>query len=171
MHKLRHGRYSESIDILYSANVFRKNFIPLDWTRMILPQRMNAIRTLVVDFNMAQALKLSSSLKGRNFYGDLNAPPKQWRSTWQKIISMESLRSLHVRIRVRSRIDKFTSWFSHEGEVALFKPFLEVHHLDVYEVLCWYPDGYMILGTLNGNNDQYQLIRVKEVFSIRGQLD
>jgi len=138
---------------------------------MILPQRMNAIRTLVVDFDIGQAQVLLSCLRGEKFHGHFKGSPKKWRGAWKRIMSMESLRSLHLRIRVLPGIDKHTSQPSHEEEVALLKPFLDARHLEVYEVLFWYPDGHITLGTLNGNDGPYQLIRVKEVISTKEQVD
>jgi hypothetical protein len=138
---------------------------------MMLPQRMNSIRTLVVDFDIDEALVLLSCLRGEKFNGHFKGSSKKWRSAWKKIMSMESLRSLHLRIRVRPGIDKHTSQSSHEKEFALLKPFLDARQLDVYDVLFWYPDGHITLGTLNGNDGPYQLIRVKEVISTTEQVN
>jgi hypothetical protein len=132
---------------------------------------MNAIRTLVVDFHIGEALMLLSCLREEKFNGYFKSSAKNWRRTWMKIMSMESLRSLHLRIRVQPGTDKRTSQPSHEEEVALLKPFLEARHLDVYEVLFWYPDGHIMLGSLNEIDGPYQLIRVKEIISTTKHVD
>ena len=124
-----------------------------------------------MDFDIGQAQVLLSCLRGEKFHGHFKGSPKKWRGAWKRIMSMESLRSLHLRIRVLPGIDKHTSQPSHEEEVALLKPFLDARHLEVYEVLFWYPDGHITLGTLNGNDGPYQLIRVKEVISTTELVD
>lgn len=117
----RDSRYSETVDLLYSSNVFTLHdpavlhYLP----SMLLPQRINSIRTLCFQWELKEGShgigrpgNASHSFEIGALYLEL------WVVPWQTMASMQGLQELRVRLFVNR-----TSWGNLDGESV--KPLLE----------------------------------------------
>lgn len=101
------GRYSESINILYSQNVlnFYQTRTFVDLQRSILPQRLDSICSLHLSFQLELHWFGDLMESGDEIYpermeaGDGIYPldvPHYWQSAWKIIAGIKSLHSLRV---------------------------------------------------------------------------
>lgn len=86
-------RYKEAIDCLYSTNTFTSSD-PIYLSRMFLPQRLLAVKSLSVTWYLQGDPPLPSSAarlsKGERYKRNL------WISSWHSLAAMEGLQRLEI---------------------------------------------------------------------------
>ncbi len=125
-------RYTEAIGTLYAENIFDINHVStvIYLSRSILPQRMNTIRSLQLDWYVKHPMYLDPVRdRGPPFYTVL--PPHDagtWEKVWQIIARMEGLRELSVSVRGRGMM----LWGAFE---QLLQPLMAVKQVTRFEVV------------------------------------
>lgn len=123
MTPLIRARYSESIDLLYSRNIFgfRQTRTVVDLQHTILPQRLHSIRSVHLYF-LLQLIWYGTDLEAAEHFSPLDIP-FFWESAWKTIAEMKSLQSLCVEL-TDSRVDN--EYPNMNGLVQLLKPMITV---------------------------------------------
>jgi len=127
--------YSESVEFLYSANymimsnVQPEPFVLPHLPKLIVPQRLNSIRHLRINWSVNKYIRRHDS--------DLT----EWDAGWESLSRLEGLHHLHIRIRnpdlpsgpsasdffpdVRNMWDEFSPYmFKHVERVKVLKKFV-----------------------------------------------
>ncbi|EPE31447.1 hypothetical protein GLAREA_12750 [Glarea lozoyensis ATCC 20868] len=126
-----HQIYSETIDLIYECNTFDTTvsnctrFLP----RFLLPQRLNAIRTLRLEWRILAHETffgvdgLEKTTKDQLYY------QKEWKDTWKCLADMKGLRDLRVKLNF---VQYSASILCLES--SFLDPIKEVTAPDVFEV-------------------------------------
>jgi len=124
--------YSEAIRTVYSKNVFHF-YDPGDiryFSRAILPQRLNDVHSIMVDWERAFSI-----------FNPYNAIPKQdneewkaWRQTWAIIAKMGGLQEVRVILKKH----KFV--VSRIRRIKMCQPMMDIKGLRTFEVIVPYDD-------------------------------
>jgi len=119
-------RYSEAIPLLYSRNIFHFHN-PGDirhFSRTILPQRLNQVQSLVIDWERPYSI-----------FNEFNTIPKRgkkeyelWCQAWAIIRDMQNLRDLAVILKKH----KFN--VPQERREKMCQPMMEIQGLRTYEL-------------------------------------
>jgi len=119
--------YSEAVDQMYSRNIFHFND-PGDiryFSRAIVPQRLNAIHSIVVDWERSFSI-----------FNPYNYIPKQdneewkaWKQTWDIIARMEGLQEVRVILK------KHIFVVSRTRRIKMCQPMMEIKGLKKFELI------------------------------------
>jgi len=120
-------RYSEAISILYSKNTFHF-YDPGDirhFARAILPQRLNTVTTVWMDWERVFSIFNKDNSRPRFNHEEL----KGWCETWAIIEGMEGLLDLKVTLRRH----KFP--VPKARRIKMCGPMMKVKHLRTFELI------------------------------------
>ena len=129
--------YQEAVDVLYSTNTFiLLDFPTFDtFAKSILPQRLNAIRSLQIRYSPTKSISYQHECTG---HYDL---PNDLDSVWETILRMKNLQNLELDFEAYSRVWKD----DHErenSEIHRLSPLLSLRGLSSFQLeLIYLNDG------------------------------
>lgn len=128
----RSNSYSETIDILYSANTINIAYYETlpQLQSCICPQRFNRIRSLEVFAPFFLAVPYSRP-------GGFEERP--WEEMWETITAMKGLQNLRVRVEIVLK-DHDVS-MTGDQEAQLFRPLMALNGLKTFEIDVSWPAG------------------------------
>ena len=106
--------YSEAINILYSTNAFytHSRWCMMYLPQLLLPQRLNAIRSLDFEWYLTRKIPRYPDIKDMQHFRGCEV---EWYMIWQTLASMSGLRTLRVKLGVIEASKKW--WAIREAEV------------------------------------------------------
>ena len=120
----------EAISVLYSINTFSFSRIDtiIDFSKMILPHCLNAVRCL--EFRWAILFPLYSDTSPDRISNPLYPPYDEatWERVWQVIAGIRALRDLRVEL-----FDRLGS-HSPDDVARILEPLRAVQRLDIFEI-------------------------------------
>lgn len=127
-------RYAETINILYSKNVFQF-YDPGDirhFSKTILPQRANSITSIMMDWE-----RPFSIFNKDNTIPKMNREElRLWKEVWAIIAGMESLRELKVILKPHK------TEVPYERRKLMCEPMMEIKGLRKFELIIpWNDEG------------------------------
>lgn len=147
-----HGRYLESIDLLYSENIlnFRQTRTVEEFKNAILPKRLLAVRSIHLEFPLDVTWSIESDGE-RTIDGCLALwpfdIPSWWDPAWDAIAEMKGLQNLRVSL---SQLDKPKNVPTGEILIHLFQSMVPIKVPNFQVKLYWSVDVEELQNHFNG---------------------
>lgn len=98
-------RYNEAIELLYTRNTFRftKSNVLTSFQRTVIPQRLDALRHVVLDVR-------HSVLNGGSTFTNIAFNERIWKRSCESLTKMTGLHTLHIALHVGKQHWRIAGW-------------------------------------------------------------